>query len=899
MGRKLCQVSFRYLLMLLFLSSFLACLCLSYIPSKVISSELGQGAIAQSSEATQLMQQGIDSYHSGDIQGAVEFWRRVEQDSGEDGIPSEEQVRVWKYLARGYQQLGQVEEAIAQLDRVISYCRQTGNRVLLGRMLTEQAQAYSSLGEQRKALTLLCNRDTLSQDCQESSALQIARSQSDYLGEAAALGSLGNIYHLQAHYDLAIKYLRNSLEIASEIGQPASILAAQNGLGNIYTSLARRDYRYAQLAQQTGDEKAAQAFFEKAQGYENLAAERFEASLIMARTENDQIAEMRALLNLIVPAQRNPQVKAADFKLLIKQGLVLLESLPDSREKVYATIKFANFLEKSQLDLNSFNFDPNTQCPTTDSSVKGRELLEKAVTIAEKIQDETAKSFAFGRLGHVYECRGESQQALSLTHQAQLATIKPEILYLWQWQEGRILRGQGKETEAINAYQSSFETLKSVKGDLAIASRDFQLDFQEMVEPVYRQLAELRLKHATNFNQGADYQAQLQSALATIDELRLAEIQNYLGDECEITFNQEVDYLANSQVAIFNSIILEDRIAIILTLPDKEGNFKSQMRWLPVSSQEAREIINDFRLNLEMRFDRAHSYRERAKQLYDWFITPFAADLEQANIKTLVFMQDGILRSIPMAALYDGQQFLVEKYAIANTQTLTLTSPRSLERGKLKVVAFGLSQPSAIDSQTYFPPLRYVESEINNIQATIPTTQGILDSDFTPKRLQQELNSKSPSILHLATHAQFGFDAKQTFLVTGNLVRGENNNDFNELLTINELYQMVKNRDNSDRVLDLLTLTACQTAVGSERDALGIAGIALQAGVQSTVASLWRVDDQATAELITGFYQSLQAGLSKAEALQTTQKHWLEKHPSGPYKHPGYWASFILVGSWL
>ena len=280
------------------------------------------------------------------MQGAIEFWLRAEPDYSENGIPSEEQVRVWKYLARGYLQLGQVEEAIAWLERVIGYYRQTGNRVLLGRMLTEQAQAYSSLGEQRKALSLLCNRDTPSQDCQENSALPIARSQSDELGEAAALGSLGNIYRLQAQYDLAIKYLQSSLEVANKIGKSAYILAAQNSLGNVYVSLAKRDYRYAQLALQTGDEKAVNAFREKAQGYDKLAAKRFKATLMIACAENDQVAEMRALLNLVVPYQHNPLLKG-DFNHLIRQGLVLLEGLPDSREKVYSVIKLAKIFRSN------------------------------------------------------------------------------------------------------------------------------------------------------------------------------------------------------------------------------------------------------------------------------------------------------------------------------------------------------------------------------------------------------------------------------------------------------------------------------------------------------------------------------------------------------------------------
>ncbi len=145
------------------------------------------------------------------------------------------------------------------------------------------------------------------------------------------------------------------------------------------------------------------------------------------------------------------------------------------------------------------------------------------------------------------------------------------------------------------------------------------------------------------------------------------------------------------------------------------------------------------------------------------------------------------------------------------------------------------------------------------------------------------------------THGKFGIDSRETFLVTGKQISAAASKPYNEKLTMNQFYQILQ---TVEKPLDLLTLTACETAVGSDRDALGIAGISIQAGAKSAIASLWQVDDQATAELITQFYQNLSQGMGRAKALQVAQKSWIEKH-SGARQHPGYWAALTLVGNWL
>ncbi len=438
-----------------------------------------------------------------------------------------------------------------------------------------------------------------------------------------------------------------------------------------------------------------------------------------------------------------------------------------------------------------------------------------------------------------------------------------------------------------------------VKEVIEVANQDACPDFQDGVEKIYRQLAKLIIKDAQSSNT-KNSQQKLSLALNALDRLRLAELQNYLGKDCNLLIIDKSIDLKNRNTAVLKSIMLEDGIAIILMLPDADST-KLKMHWVPIKKKAAIETINELRRRLEKLSDRQNSYEEKAEEVYNWFIRPFASELEQ--IKTLVFVQDGILWTIPMASLYDGKQFLIEKYAVANTPSLSLTNFQSLNSKALKILAFGLTNPSAIDKNIFFPPLSGVKAEIEGISKAIPYSKIFLNQKFTSRNLKQKLQKHKPNILHLATHARFNYDSQQTFLVTGEKKVDVNPEQliskYNKTITLKELYKIIKTTKSHNDKLELLTLTGCQTAIGSQRDALGIAGLSLQAGVRSTVASLWNIDDKSTATLIVNFYKNLRQGMSKARALQAAQKTWIAQNSTGRYSHPGYWAPFILVGDWL
>lgn len=858
----------------LFLSSLICCFCLSIFPA------VSQTGLVNSD---QLVQQGIDRYHAGDLQGAIKDWQ---QSLNQTTKP----VEVWKYLARAEQQLGQIDQAIAYLEQAITHYRQQGDWQQVGRMQTEQAQVYRDRGHYRRAAALLCGEGS-DFVCGRDSAVDIARRKADQLGEAAALGSLGTVYYLQGEYDQALKVLQKSQAIVEQIGEANYAIALWHSFGNLYTSLAQRDYQYIQFAQQAGDQRAVKRFRQRAKQADQAAIAAFETSLNLARRQTNPLGEIRALLGLVLPYSRQANGK---YETVWQQAQSTVNSLPDSREKATSLIKLAQ--SNHQIQFNPTLTASNDACAAA-APPQTTALLQQAIAIAETIGDRDTESFALGMLGHTFECAKNYAQAHHFTNQAQLLAQTEDTRYLWEWQTGRILQAQGKDASA--AYERAIRTVSQIQGDIAAANRDLRLDFQATVEAIYRELAEIRLRQAEKSTTTTVQQTTLNQALATLDQLRVVELQNYLGSECELPLMQRSPSSVDPQTAVFRSLLLDDRLAIILTLPNQKGKADAFIHWVPLTKAAATERINEFRRQLEQRADRENTFQANAQELYNWFILPFQKQLEQHSIKTLVFIQDGILRSLPMASLYDGQQFLIQKYAIANTSSLQLVRSSSSDHQSLKVLAFGLTTPSMIDENTFFAPLSAVKSEIEQIQMAIPGSKGLMDQDFTSQRLQQELRTNRSPVLHLATHAKFGFDARETFLVTGGTAnRSSSSRRYNEILSMNQLYQTMRQTQTGQSGLDLLTLTGCETAVGSDRDALGIAGVAVQAGAQSAIASLWRVEDEATATLITQFYRHLRTGMSKVEALQAAQTEWLKANPAGRYSHPGYWAPFILIGSW-
>lgn len=897
----------RRFLGVLFLCSLTFCLWLSHVPFLTWQQKLGEVVHAQTEDASKLVQQGVQSYQVGKLQDAIKYWQKALNIYQKNNHANE--ALVLENLARAYQQIGQLDKSIANWDKVIAYYRQAGNKQQEGRMLIEQSQVYNSLGQPKKAIALLCgvlqgepeeeqSKAVEKSGCQQESALQIARFSQDQTGEAGALGSLGEAYRMVGYYDRAIEYLNSAEKIAPK-GYDFLVL---NSLGNAYVSRAQLWELRAESAKQSRVPKADEFEWQSKSDYQT-ALNKFQSSFDKAGEQSNQFAQIRALMNLIQFYYRT-QAEQAKVDKAVEKALALLEKLPDSTSKVYITVDLAN-LPKDLANLPVVTervTSPLTQCPHKRQLPDGqaRVLLENAVKVAQNLQDSRSKSFANGALGHFYECHQEYNKALELTlealWQADQNLLAKDSFYLWQWQAGRIFRAQENKSEAVKAYQQAFDTLEEIRSDILEADKDLQFDFRDVVEPLYRELAQLRLEPASLLPVKAEtHKQQLTSALKTIDSLKLAELQNYFGNDCVIAAinnSTNVEELLTEDTAVFSSIVFDDRTAIVLSLPN--GN--KQLEWIDEKRDALEKKIEEFRESLkDVKPISDVDIKPKAQDLYNKIFGKFnlTADLAPDKIKTLIFIQDSFFRSIPMAALYDGKQYLIEKYAIANPLSLSLAAPKKLNRQESKALILGVTKKAKIDQKDY-PALSKVELEINKVKKEFPGSKSLENDEFNLNNLEKELGKTVYPIIHISTHAQFGTIAENTFLVAGN------NNKF----TIKQLETALRGAYGSSNSVELLTLTACQTAVGNDRATLGLAGVALQVGVKSALATLWSVNDESTFDLISEFYNKLSnSGMSKAKALRQAQIRLInaKKIPgvNKQYDHPAYWAPFILSGNWL
>ncbi len=907
---------------ILFLGSLLFFLWLGQF-----SPNIGAGEIANASNESQLVQQGVESYQAGDYFQAINHWQQAIKtfQATENRF---NRAIVAENLARAYQQIGRIDEAIAYWQQAIEdYQKLKYDKKQIGRILTEQAQAYSSIGQPWQAIALLCGLSDAEEDynknsgCVSGTAIEIAYTTQDELGKVAALGSLGKAYRQIGDYNLAIENLGEALNITKKIGDQTYTISLQNILGNVYTNLAQIKYRRANSAQSIGDKRDAAKLEKEANDYADSALKSLQTSLELARIQADQAGELRVLLNIIPLADRTSNSALATESLAKALSLLKDKKLPNTREKVYAAINLAYLQELVANRDQTFDTFSRTECfNSPQRETEAEKLFERAREIAVNLKDNRSHSFALGELGKLYECRHDYQQALKYTEEARWRAdqelLAQDSLYLWEWQAGRIFHKQAnelnkqgqekaareKESQAIEAYERAIAILEGenadleggIRSDILNADRDLQFDFRDTVAPLYRQFAELMLEQAALPPKQAikSQEVALKSVRQTLDSLQLAELQNYFGNECLLrSFEfKSVEQLTkeSAQTAFFSSIILKNCTAIIVTLPNRTKLFK----FINIDNQTLRKKINEFRQSLE---DDSEIYYDttQAEQLYQWIIAPFTNDLQQANIKNLVFSQDGILRSIPMAALHDGKHFLVENYAIATTPSLNVTSFTPLDTQRRSALILGLTESAQLEDRVTYPVLNNAPSELKQIQELFPDNLLLKNDKFTRQNLQNELAKTSYPIIHLTTHGQFGTDPEDAFLVTGKNPETKSH----EKLTITELENSLRSIRDRDELVELLVLTACQTAVGDERAALGLAGVAVQAGVSSAIASLWYVPDDSTEILITQFYRNWQQGMSKAEALKKAQSQLIQKDDK--YAHPLYWAPFILIGNWV
>jgi len=817
--------------------------------------------LAQSLDPVSRLSQGKIDYDRGRFADAVLAWQAAEQVYQQAGDRINQAISL-NYLSLAYQHLGQWEQAKESIEESLTILPTPTDPALLAQVLNTKGSLQLATGQSEAALQTWKAAETAYSQaddaigvlgCQinQAQALQslgmFRRSQQvlervqqaltlqpDSLIKATGLRSLGMVWQAIGELDEAENVLKQSLAIAQTLNSPANISAAFLNLGN--------------TARVLGDRDAAINYYHKA-----------------AKTATNPLNQLEAQLNQFKLLIRQQQFNQAQALFTPIQHN--LSQLSSSRYAIYAQVNWAERL--IELLDNSAGYSPES---ITSEDIA--QLLAKTITQAKALNDIRAESLALGTLGKLYKINQQWLESERLIQKALLfsQTINArDISYQWQWQLTQLYQQTGDLNAAITANQDAFELLQSIRGDLVAMNPDVQFSFQEQIEPIYRNLVRLLLERPSPDN--------LNRARNVIESLQLAELENYFRTSCLDAKSEQIDTViedSDTQTAVIYPIILPDRIAVILSLPGQP--LETYSTALPQA--EIEETVNQLRQSMNI----AYSNRKRltiSQTIYNWLIRPVETQFNQQDIKTLVFVLDGVLRNVPMAALHDGQQYLIEKYSIALTPGLQLLEPRSLTQLQLRSLTGGLSEP-----RLGFSALPAVEDEIEQVSTNIPSNV-LLNQAFTSTALENKINTVPVSVVHLATHGQFSSNLEDTFILTWD--KRFNANTFSQLLK-------GKNKDNSPPI-ELLVLSACQTANGDQRAALGLAGLAVRSGTRSTIGTLWSVKDKSTAQAMIQLYNNLtQPDTNRAEALRQAQLFLLQQNQ---YQHPYYWAPFILVGNWL
>ena len=443
----------------------------------------------------------------------------------------------------------------------------------------------------------------------------------------------------------------------------------------------------------------------------------------------------------------------------------------------------------------------------------------------------------------------------------------------WLWLRARALRALGRDADAREVYRDLTARLAGLKAGLDNALLSIGSSYRERYGGAYLEYADLLLSYAKT-TKGADQQTLLRRARDVSEFSKVVEASDYFRDPCigASVARQTVESADRSAVTLY-PIVFDDRIELLLTRQSEITQVS-----VPVSRAELVKTIGEYRVLLERRTTR--QYLRPSRKLYDLLIRPIASLLPNANGATLVIVPDSILRTMPFAALHDGEKFLVERIALGTTISLSLTNPRKIETQDLRASVLGITE-----ARLGFSELPAVKEETGRISPFLKTAPQ-LDQRFTRQRLIDGLSRDTPSIVHIASHGQFSTDPRDSFLLT-----------YDERMTIDTLRNAVAAGTSGNHSLELLMLSACQTAAGDERSAMGLAGVALRSGARSALASLWYVNDDSTAELSARFYENLiSRHLTRASALREAQVAMIA---DVRYAHPAYWAPFLMIGSWL
>jgi CHAT domain-containing protein/Tfp pilus assembly protein PilF len=804
------------------------------------------------------MQKALD-YHN----HALPLWRAAGDRAG--------QAAALKDIGTDYLRLGENQKALDYYNQALTLRRALADRGGEAATLGNMGVAYRSLGENQKSL------DAFNQ------VLTLTRAVGDRRGEAMTLNNMGGVYFDLGEKRKALEFFSRALPLNRAIGERFNEAGNLNNIGQSYADLGNRhkalDYYnqalplWRALGYRTGEawtlQNAGEAYSDL--GDKRKALDYYNQALPLNRAAGDRATEAVILNNMGEAYSALGEKRKALTHYTQALPLARAVSSPSSQGLVLANLMrywqaddhpgLAIFFGKQAVNLyqdlrrNIQGLDPKLQRSYLATVSKTYRSLADLLIAQGRLAEAEQILTLLKEQEYFDYVRRDAAEASSFDGHANLNPEEAE----WDRRYREIadeLAALGNERVDLLAKKARTpeETLhlEQVEKDFAADNTAFDNFFAGLAQRFGNKLA------------------------GTLRGEQLPETQGILEDLRE---------LPAGTVAIY-TLVGEDKFRAILRTPDTQKAYE-----YPIKAADLNRRVLAFRQAVK---DPHLDPRPLAQDLYKIIVGPMAEDLRQAQAQTLMWSLDGVLRYLPLAALYDGKRYLIERYRVS---VITLAGNARLTDKPDRVwkgAGFGVTK-----AYEGLPPLPLVSAELSGIIATKPGDAGVLAGEiklngaFTQQALRDTLR-KGYAVVHIASHFKFqAGNEMQSYLLLGD----------GGHLSLAEL----KASANLFAGVRLLTLSACNTGMGDGTEVEGFGALAQRQGAQAVIASLWPVADSSTKVLMQKFYRIREAspGKTKLEALREAQLALLGtsvKRPAGaesPYAHPYYWASFFLMGNWL
>ncbi|MBD1879937.1 tetratricopeptide repeat protein [Coleofasciculus sp. FACHB-T130] len=918
----------------------------------------------QFQEALQSLQQALEKYRErGDRAGEATITRRI----GSIYAQAEPPIQALKYYQQAlaiYRELGARESEAETFEEIGDFYLESGQSSQGLEYLKQALAIYTELGARKKQAYTLSEIGEFYFDSKQYSqgleysqqALAIYTELGDLTREVRILNNIGKVYDENLkQYSQALEYYQQAWVIRRDSCDRTGEERTLQSLQKVYS---RRS-----LAEETpiSDRAVARLLVEGLQQLRNNqlpeAAQSFQKALEVERKGSNRKQE--AFISRLIGwsyTDLGQHTQALDY---FQQALAIYREMGDrnsggsyaSRREELSTLdnigwsyvalkQYPQALESFQQALATYREigDSSKGDTYTSRSQEATALNTIGSVLEAQNQPELAIIF-YKQFVSITEAFRKNLQVLPSARQNACSQTSPNNVYRHLanllLKQDRILEAQ--RVLDLLKVQELDDYLRNVRGNnntnqglpnllleqQTWASYEVVLDKAVEIGKELTQLRQIRPENRTPAQEQRIAQlvksqekiiedfnnfSESPEVLALIQQLSPKSRKPDLVDDLEDLIGLQ-DNLKNLQqkAVLLYPLILDDRIELILTTPDSPPI----RRTVHVSKKQLNETIAAFRSALQ---DPKSDAKIPAQQLYNWLIKPLEPDLKAADAETIVYAPDAQLRYIPLAALYDGQQWLVQRYRINNITATSLTELNTQPQRQLQVLAgaFATGRYSfTVGGQDFnFAGLPFAGTEVENLAKTVPTTTKLIDKAFTPQVTVPKMDDYT--VVHLATHAAFVVGTPDdSFILFGN----------GDRITLRDIQKW------SLKNVDLVVLSACETGLGGKlgngEEILGLGYQMQRAGARAAIASLWTVDDGGTQALMNAFYATLKKGnTTKAEALRQAQIALITSdytalaqkrggivierigNTSSPdaiarLSHPYYWAPFILIGNGL